>query len=237
MWVISLSLVPRSESLTGLQESDRALKSAPQHKTECHVCFASTATMYVPILFAASPFAAMRSAPTTTQSTLPLLHNVSGHVVGNYGDWNIVFCQFPRRQSRALQKRPRFVGDYGHAFTGITRATNHPERSAIITGGGQRSGVAVRQHGGAIGNKIGAMTSNSAIGLDVFLERSPGPRPPTGLDFGNIRGPLWFLSLKRLRIRSMAQKRLTAVGRVLRHDLAHVVKINFEIRDRNSDRL
>src|ERR671934_144871 len=33
--------------------------------------FASTASGYVPILFATSPFAAIRSAPTTTASTSP----------------------------------------------------------------------------------------------------------------------------------------------------------------------
>jgi len=47
-----------------------------------------------------------------------LLHNVTGHVVGDHGN-GILSWANSQAVRRALQKRPRLVRDHGDAFAGI----------------------------------------------------------------------------------------------------------------------
>ena len=67
---------------------------------------AAIARVQVPILFAVSPLAQMRSAPTTSHCTCPLREQVRAGAVGDHARGNAVLAQFPGRQPRALQPRP-----------------------------------------------------------------------------------------------------------------------------------
>ena len=62
----SIGISPPDEALR-----DRSSTSARRRRTGMRWWSASTARLYVPILFATSPFAAMRSAPTKTWVTSP----------------------------------------------------------------------------------------------------------------------------------------------------------------------
>ncbi len=96
---------------------------------------------------------------------LALLHNVTGHVVGNHRDRNVVLGQFPCGQTSALQKRPRLVGDDGDSLAGIDRSANNAEGRAVIPGGRQGARVAVRQHRRAVGNQLAAELAQRPIRL------------------------------------------------------------------------
>ena len=71
---------------------------------------ASTATEYVPILFAASPFAAMRSAPTTTALMRPsfMTWPAIESQISVVGTWRRVSST--PSIARPLQQGTRFVG-------------------------------------------------------------------------------------------------------------------------------
>ena len=71
-------------------------------------------------------------------------HHRAGHVVGDDRRVDAVLDQLPRGQPRALQKRPRLVGEHGDLLALLGGRANHAERGAVA-GRRQRAGVAVRQ--------------------------------------------------------------------------------------------
>ena len=99
-----------------------------------------------------------------------LLHHMAGHVVSDNRHRDVVFVQFPCGQPRALQKRTRLVCNHRDSFTSVDRAANYTERRAVIARRCQRSGVAMRQHGRAIGNQVCAKASQRAIRVNIFLK-------------------------------------------------------------------
>ena len=81
---------------------------------------------------------------------------------------NAVVLQFPDRQPRALQERPRLVREDVDVLARFHRRADHAERGAV-SGGRQRAGVAMRQHRPAVGNQRRAMPADRAVDLDIFL--------------------------------------------------------------------
>src|SRR5665648_1304496 len=75
---------------------------------------ANTATEYVPILFAVSPFAAIRSAPTITRSTLPCCIKYPA-ILSAINVTGI----FSRRSSREVRRAPCNKGRVSSAYTWI----------------------------------------------------------------------------------------------------------------------
>ena len=76
---------------------------------------------------------------------LSALHHVRGHVVGDERDVDAALVQLPRGQPRALQERARLVGEDVDAALLLVRGADDAERGAVAAGG-QRAGVAVREH-------------------------------------------------------------------------------------------
>jgi hypothetical protein len=84
------------------------------------------ATVYVPILLAKSPLAAMRSAPTTIEVDAASLHERSRHAFRDDGRRHAVTNELPRRQTRALQERAGFVGEHLHHLALLAAARITP---------------------------------------------------------------------------------------------------------------
>ena len=108
-------------------------------------CRASTASAYVPILLATSPFAAMRSAPTTTRSTAPRAISDAAATVGDERRVDAESVELPRGEARALQHRTRLVDPHVHALAALDRAADDAERGAVADAR-ERARVAVREH-------------------------------------------------------------------------------------------
>ena len=70
-------------------------------------------------------------------------HGPGRHVVGNGGDGNIVFQQFPGCEARALQQGPGFIRIHHFYFPLFMGGTNYAQSGSPATGG-QRSRIAVR---------------------------------------------------------------------------------------------
>ena len=96
------------------------------------------------------------------------LQEVAGHVVGDERGGNAVLLQFPDGEARALQEGAGFIGEDVDGFAGFDGGADHAERGAV-SGGGQRAGVAVREHGLAVGNQRRAVAADGAADGDVFL--------------------------------------------------------------------
>src|SRR6266849_2108918 len=62
------------------------------------------------------------------------LHNVSRHVISDYGDGNVVFGELPCGQSQSLKEWPGFVGNHGYALSRINRATNNAKSRPVVAG-------------------------------------------------------------------------------------------------------
>src|SRR5215204_4630366 len=71
------------------------------------------------------------------------LHHVTGHVVGDDGDGNLVLLRLPRGETCALKEGACLVGDDGDTFAGVARAAHHAEGGAVVARGGERARVAV----------------------------------------------------------------------------------------------
>ena len=76
-------------------------------------------------------------------------------------------CQLPRREARALQPGPRLRAVDRHPLALLPRGANHSQRSAV-TGGCERTGVAVRQDAPRIRKQLRAVTSDGPVGRDVL---------------------------------------------------------------------
>ena len=98
-------------------------------------------------------------------------HDRAGHVVGDHGGVDAVLHQFPRRQARALQEGPGFIGEHAHLAAGCNRAADHAEGGAVA-GGSQRSGVAVRQDAGLRRHHRRAMRTDRPATRDIVIVNS-----------------------------------------------------------------
>ena len=99
------------------------------------------------------------------------LKKMSGHVVGDERDVDVVLLQLPRGESRTLQVRSRFIGEDGDAFARFDGGANDAEGGAV-TCGGKRAGVAVRENRRLRAEEFGAEAADAAIRFDVFVEYS-----------------------------------------------------------------
>ena len=119
-------------------------------------------------MLAVSPLAAMRSAPTTTRSTLPC--RISDPAMLSV----ITVVWMPSRtSSQAVRRAPCRNGRVSSAKTATclpasTRAANHAERRAVA-GGRQRAGVAVRQDARVVRHDRRAERAHRAAARDVLV--------------------------------------------------------------------
>ena len=120
--------------------------------------------------------------------------------------------QFPRGEARALQVRPRLRHQHAQLAALLDGHANHAQRRADARGG-QRAGVALRHHGAVLRHEFRAEAADGLVGgalffVDALRFRRPSPRARAA------RSPPPAASSKRRFMRSMAQNRSTAVGRV-----------------------
>src|SRR5687768_8350185 len=94
---------------------------------------------------------------------LSLFHHVTGHVVGDKGNGNVVLVQLPGGETGSLQIWPRFVRNNGDVLAGIDGSADNAQRRAPNAARGQSSGIAVRQDGGIIFEKLTAELGDQAL--------------------------------------------------------------------------
>ena len=124
-----------------------------------------------------------------------------------------------RTSSHAVSRAPCRNGRVSSANTAIVlalldRGADHAERRAVA-GRRQRAGVAVRQDARAVGHHRRAVTAHRAAARDVLVVDRAAPRARGAI--GDLLGRLARLRRRRRTprfIRSIAQNRFTAVGRV-----------------------
>ena len=157
---------------------------------------ARTASPYVPTLFAVSPFAAIRSAPVSTQSTSPAAISDAAAASAIDGEGDAERVELPCRQARALEQRPRLADPDVLDEPSLPRRADRAERAAVAAGG-EPARVAVRERR--------ASRARAA---------RPRARPCGGSARPRPRGsPRARSGVGSSRISSSAQARLTAVGR------------------------
>ena len=122
----------------------RRSSSARRRRTGSRGGARSTASPYVPILFAVSPLAAIRSAPVNTASTSPAAISDAA------AESAITACgiagglELPRGQPRALEQRPRLVDPDVLEQAALPRREQRADRAAVAAGR-EAARVAVRQ--------------------------------------------------------------------------------------------
>ena len=128
----------------------------------------------MPILFAVSPFAAIRSAPVTTQSTSPAAISDAA------AESAITACGMPavsssHAVSRApLQQRPRLVDPNVLEQAALARGDQRADRAAVAAGR-ETAGVAVRERTRAGVEERRRVRRHRAAALDlVAVELSRG---------------------------------------------------------------
>ena len=109
----------------------------------------------MPTLFATSPFAATRSAPTTTRSTSPRAISAPALESATTRCGIPACSQLPRGQARALQQRTRLVHPDLSEPAALPGGAQHAAGGAVAAGG-ERAGVAVRERAVAGREQLGA---------------------------------------------------------------------------------
>ncbi len=154
----------------------------------------------------------MRSAPTTTACTRPSRITWAA-IESQISVTSMPRClQLPRRQPGALQQRPRLVGVDVQPLARFVRGEEHGQRRAVV-GRRQAAGVAMREHSLAVGEQLGAESADRAAHLAVFLLDRVGFLQQRFGYLQRRRAAAAIAALRRMR--SSAQNRLTAVGRLV----------------------
>ena len=99
----------------------------------------------MPILFAVSPLAAIRSAPVNTAVDLAGRHERRGRAVHDHRERDTERLELPCGETRALEKRPRLVDPDVLDAPLLPRRTHRAERRSVATRG-EAARVAVREH-------------------------------------------------------------------------------------------
>src|SRR6266705_35680 len=172
--------------------------------------WASTARPYVPILFATSPFAAMRSAPTITTSTFPRLMRWPAEL-----SVMSVTGILSRISSQAVRRAPCRYGRVSLAITETRLPASRAERttpSAVpcpaVASAPVLQWVRMRAPSGtcfAPARPMAWLVSRSARKISSAV-----PASRAAAAFGSPR-----CAASSERMRSSAQKRFTAVGRLV----------------------
>ena len=97
------------------------------------------------------------------------------HVVGDDGGLDAVAHQLPGGQPRALQERPRLVGEHRDPLALLDRRADHAERGAVA-GGRERAGVAVREDARASGTSAAPCAPIARQLCDVLVVDRAAPR-------------------------------------------------------------
>ena len=132
----------------------------------------------MPTLFATSPLAAIRSAPTTIRSTSP--RAINAPALPSVTTWKGMPCalELPRRQARALEQRPRLAHPYLRQPPRLPGRAEDAAGSAVAAGG-ERTGVAVGERAVALGESLGAELGQPAVGgLLLRVERASQRQRP-----------------------------------------------------------
>ena len=95
------------------------------------------------------------------------VEEVPGHVVGDERGRNMVVLEFPDGKPRALQKRAGFSGEHVDVLAARDGRSDHAQRGSI-TCRGERSSVAMREHGFVIGDQRSAIAADALVNGDVF---------------------------------------------------------------------
>ena len=170
----------------------------------------------------------MRSAPTTTRSISP--SRISGPAMLSV---MTVVSMPSRSSSHAVSRAPCRNGRVSSASTRTclpcsTAARIDAERGAV-PGGGKRAGVAVREHARDVGHDR-RRRSRRARGSWRRLRRGcAAPRARSRSCSWSTDSPASTPAAKLRFIRSMAQNRFTAVGRVAGHHVAHAVELDRQL--------
>ncbi len=105
-------------------------------------------------------------------------HHRRGHVVGDDRGVDPVLDQLPGREPRALQERPRLVGEHRHLLAAFGGGADDAERGAVA-GRGQRPGVAVGEDAGLLRARA-SRRARPWRGSSPRLRRGYGGPPPRG---------------------------------------------------------
>ena len=101
------------------------------------------------------------------QIDLAALHQVPGHVVGDQRDRDRFLHHLPGGEPRALQERPRLVGDHGDALACIAGRAHDAQRRAV-TGRRERAGVAVGHDARPVAHQRGAVAADGMVHLEIL---------------------------------------------------------------------
>ena len=107
---------------------------------------------------------------------------MSRHVVGDEGGGDVVLLQFPNGETCALQERAGLIGEDIHFLAGFDGRADHTQRGAV-TGGGQRAGIAVREHRFAVGYQVGSVAPDGLVDGDILQPDLLGFRGQSLADF------------------------------------------------------
>lgn len=110
--------------------------------------------------------------PDDDRVDLSLREEVTCHAVGQQLDRYVVARQLPRRQPRALQVRPRLVGEHQTELAQRRGCTDDTERGADAAGR-ERARVAVGQHASAIGQQRRAELAHRDACGDIVAVQLP----------------------------------------------------------------
>ena len=98
---------------------------------------------------------------------LTLLHQMAGHAVGDHRHRDRVLLQFPRGEARALQERPRLVGEHVRDAPRLEGGAHDTERGAVARRR-ERAGVAVGEDARVRRDHIETRAPDRAADLDVL---------------------------------------------------------------------
>ena len=155
-------------------------------------------------------------------------HQRTGHALGDDRGVDAVAHQLPRGQPGPLQERTRLVGEDRDALALLDRGADHAERRAVA-GGGQRAGVAVGQHARAVGHHRGAEARPCVRQLATSSSWIARASRSSRAAISSVDCPACAASANTRFMRSMAQNRLTAVGRVRGHHVAGLLELDGEL--------
>ena len=132
--------------------------------------------MYVPTLLATSPFGGDAVGPDDDRVHLAGRHQRPGERVGDQAERDAQPQQLPGRETRPLEHRACLVDPDGRRPAGLVSRADHAERRAVPDAG-ERAGVAVREHAGAVPEEGRSMRAEPPVALHIFGGDVPRLRP------------------------------------------------------------
>ena len=185
-------------------------------------------------MLAVSPLAAMRSAPTTTQSTLPpfitcpaMLSVITVTGISSFAS------------SHAVRRAPCRKGRVSSAMTATRLPASRAPRMtprAVPYRGRQCPRVAVREHGRAVGDQLAAEATEGAVRLDVLAENTLRLFDESLLDLVHLRAR-GFRAAEGVAHALDGPEEVDGRRARAAHHVAEEVEVLFEVGDRGDGRL